>query len=133
MNKTRSVKILCVISMIMYFIYYNYWSFGNQWHSSEAISIISNFLSPVWFSVPDFWQYFSFFIWILVYFLIFIGLALFRHALLLLVAVGFFINTSSEVVVMTNIDLIVLDIWRLSDGALLYLLYFDPDFKNKEG
>lgn len=131
MNNNFIIKVLCVISVVMYFIYYNYWSVGEIWHSSEAILIISNFSSPVWFKVSDWWQYLSFFVWNLVYFFIFIGFYKFKYLLLFLIFLSFFLNASSEVVVMTNIDLIVLDVWRLSDGMLLYLLYFVGVDKDK--
>jgi len=131
MNNSMTIKVLCVISIVMYFVYYNYWRVGDLWHSSEAISIISNFASPVWFKVSDWWHYLSFFVWNLVYFFIFLGFYKFKHALLFLIVLGFFLNTSSEVVVMTNIDLIILDIWRLSDGMLLYLLYFGVNAESK--
>lgn len=124
MSAINQIRLLCLVSVSMCIFYYNYWSFGELWHSSEMISLLANFYSPAWFELPPWWQYLSLILWVSIYFIIFMGYTVFRHALLFIIVASFFINLSVEAVAITSVDMVVMDVWRLSDGALLYILYF---------
>lgn len=116
----------------MYLAYYNYWVVGSFWHSEEAMSLLANFYLPAWFYLPGWWQYVSIVLWLSTYILLIFGYTIFRHFLLFLILLSFILNISVELTLVTNVDMILLDIWRLSDGALLYLLYFQLPYENEK-
>jgi hypothetical protein len=85
-----------------------------------------------WFETPDWIHKFWIPIAIVIYLMIGMEWTIFKHILLLYIAVGILLGFSSESSCFTSLDFLFSDLWKISDGALLYLLYFESDFKKTD-
>jgi len=125
MSSTRlKIRVLCGLSISMSLFFYLYWSYAVGIYDQYTIDLVNNNSSVRWFEFPtlvyDLWVPIA----IGIYLMIALGWTILRHLLLVYIIAGILLGFSSESSCFTSLDIFFLDIWKMSDGALLYLLYF---------
>lgn len=126
MNK--QIRFFCVFSAILQIFFYFYLLILEGLYSDYTLNLVSSNESIRWFKAPEYWHAYAIVFSLAVYLLLFFGFTIFRHALVFLILINMTLGFSSETTVLTSIDMVLLDLWRFSDGILLYLLYLGPKF-----
>ncbi len=132
MSSTMKLKMLCALSICMSLCFYFYWIYAGEVYSEYTMDLVGVNQSIRWFETPDWIHKFWIPIAIVIYLMIGMGWTIFKHILLLYIAVGILLGFSSESSCFTSLDFLFSDLWKISDGALLYLLYFESDFKKTD-
>jgi len=125
MSSTLKIRVFCGISVAMSLSFYFYWGYSYIFYDEYTVNLIANNKSIAWFALPSWVHELWVPIAILIYALLGAGWLILKHVLLVFVLLGIFLGFSSESTCFTSLDTLFLDLWKMSDGVLIYLLYFE--------
>lgn len=132
MSSTLKLRVLCSLSICMSLCFYFYWIYAGEVYSEYTMDLVGANRGIRWFETPDWIHKFWIPIAIVIYLMIGMGWTILKHMLLLYIVIGILLGFSSESSCFTSLDFLFSDLWKISDGALLYLLYFESDFKKTD-